>query len=137
MAQKIKLDLDSTDSLNFDRKVSLSRAGNTVEITFTFKHRDRLELADFFERMRPKEVPKKAPTEEPAEDPAPRETLREIVAKQVDEEAALVADFATGWNVDAPFNVENIKRLLVRYDEPFAALLREYRLGHSEARAKN
>jgi hypothetical protein len=92
MAQKIKLDLDSTDSLDFESTVDIpTPSGAPIKIPFTFVYRDRLQMAQLFDAF---------VAEAKAAEPAPDTTMVDAVDAAIGSDVAVIKRVATGWGLD-------------------------------------
>lgn len=136
MAQRIKLDLEPDDRITFDRAVDIPTPdGKGLKITFTFKHRDRQALAELFDGYITKA---RATTEQRTEqraDAAP--LLADDTRTAIDNDVATLIDVATGWNVDAPFDSDNLRKLCTKFAGAAMAIVSDYRVSLTQGRLGN
>lgn len=151
MAQRIKLDLDATDNLDFAREVTLPTPdGKGLKVEFTFKYRDREAVGELFAtyadqsgtdiqaraEARAKAL---AAAQQSGQDTtaAAAEFNRKAVAEVIDDDVATVLDMATGWNIDAPFNADNVRKLCTKYAGAAVAIVADYRISLTQGRLGN
>lgn len=129
MAQKIKLDLDSTDSLDFESTVDIpTPSGAPIKIPFTFVYRDRLQMAQLFDAF---------VAEAKAAEPAPDTTMVDAVDAAIGSDVALIKRVATGWGLEAAFDDTNLRKLCTRYSGAGSAILSHYRVALTQGRLGN
>jgi hypothetical protein len=120
----------------FKGKVKIPVAGGAeVEIVIDFKHRTRDELDQHMADMRAKVAP--PPVVQPVEGtdaPAVIPKAREIT---MDDEVADVLNVASGWDLDEPFNAENVRTLLNNYHRASWAIGMAYMTELTQARQGN
>lgn len=151
MAQRIKLDLDATDSLDFEREVTLPTPnGKGQKVTFTFKYRNRQEVADLFDGYNRRALAEAAATaaaEERAaltvqtigqEAPLVVDlSIQGAVRDAIDDDVATVMDMVTGWNLEAEWSRDNVRKLLLRYAGAAVAIVSDYRVSLTQGRLGN
>lgn len=151
MAQRIKLDLDATDSLDFEREVTLPTPnGKGQKVTFTFKYRNRQEVADLFDgfnRRATAEAAAQAATEAQAVADAQAAgqdamaavnfSIQGAVRDAIDDDVATVMDMVTGWNLEAEWSRDNVRKLLLRYAGAAVAIVSDYRVSLTQGRLGN
>jgi hypothetical protein len=148
----IKLDLDSpSDEITFDNVANIPTPdGKGIAIPFTFKYRDKLEVAAFFDAYTTRDREAKeaakarlAAAAKPAEGEAAAEaaaakSLVEIAAESTQRDVATTFEFATGWDVEGrPFNAEQLTKLYTKYPGGAVALLMQYYSFLTEGRLGN
>lgn len=101
-----------TVSPTFDATVAIPVPGKgTADVKFTFKHRDRQAFRELMDGL-----------SEPREDRS---------------DADLVLDIASGWDLDEPFDSENVDKMLENYIGSGSAILQAYVREQTGARQKN
>lgn len=128
--QLIKLDLDSTDSLDFERQVSIPTPdGRDLKIPFIYRYRDRAAVAQLLDRYA-----ERARAAQPADDA----TVTELLQQSLDFEVSALLDIATGWGLDGvPFNADNVRKLCMRYAGAANAVITDYRVSFTQGRLGN
>lgn len=87
--------------------------GGSAEIVMTFKHRTRSEFKEFHDSL---QVPEGA------------EPVKDVDA---------LMDVASGWDLDEPFDRENLEKMVQRFMGSAEAILHVYFAELTGARAKN
>ena len=127
---RIKLDLDSTDSLDFTREVSIPTPdGRALKIPFTYRYRDRVAMAALFDGFA---ASAKADADQPADT-----SNAAAVQAALDADVRTVLDIATGWGLEAPFDEANVRKLCIRYAGAATAILMDYRVSLTQGRLGN
>ncbi len=136
MATKIKLDLDATDVITFDRAVDIPTFdGRPLKITFTFTYRDREQVAALFDSYKKRsEDAAKARLEQAGADD---ESIMEIVRKTLADDVEMLMEIASGWNIDAPWNAESVRKMCLRYAGAATAIVTDYRISLTQGRLGN
>lgn len=145
--ERIKLDLDSTDNLDFERDIAIPTPdGRELVIPFTCKYRDRVETGALFDSFGDTGP---APAEQPA---APRKgrkaagqaatapkapTLEDGAVAAAQADADTVMKCFTGWGLEMPFTRENVVKFVTRYPGATLALLLDYRVSLTQGRLGN
>jgi|JI9StandDraft_2_1071091.scaffolds.fasta_scaffold02539_8 hypothetical protein len=153
MAQKIKIDLDPTGPLTFERDVPIPTPdGKPLKVRFTFKHRTREEMAEMSEQYMQKardqyqQLQEEAQREKVARDEAEARgevympnapKLVDGVADAIRSDVATVMDCATDWNLDKEFNAENLAKFFRLYVGAGNAIASDYRKSMTEGRLGN
>lgn len=151
MAQRIKLDLDASDNLDFKREVTLPTPdGKGLKVEFTFKYRDREAVGELFaayadqsgaDMLARSEARAKAiaAAEQAGQDTtaARAEINRKAVAEVIDDDVATVMEMATGWNIEASFNADNVRKLCTKYAGAAVAIVADYRVSLTQGRLGN
>jgi len=133
----IKLNLEPTENLTYKRTVAIPTPdGNPLKVEFTFKHRTRVQVGELFEGYMARA---KAAAEKEAEVGAESDhgSLREFAEAAVGRDVDAVLDVATNWNIDLPFNAENLFRFLNAYAGAAVAITTDYRVSLTEGRLGN
>ena len=129
MAQRIKLDLDSTDSLDFEVTVPIPTPdGKALKIPFTFKYRDRVQTAQLFDTFRERAEATSDDTDA---------ALAAIVTDAIEADAEMLLDIASGWGIDLEWNRDNASKFCRRYAGAARAVLAEYRTALTQGRLGN
>lgn len=127
---KIKLDLESTDTLTFDRTIPIPTPdGKNLKITFTFKYRDREQVARFFDTYR-EDLSAFADVESDG-------NMADRVLEYMEFELRTIMEIACGWNIEAPWEAANVRKLLVKYAGSGNAILGDYRVSLLQGRVGN
>lgn len=131
MAQRIKLDLDSTDSLDFEREVSIPTPdGRPLKLPITYRYRDRVGMAALFDGFA---AAAKAANEQPDDT-----TNAAAVQAALDADVRTILDIATGWGLEGvPFDDANVRKLCIRYAGAATAILMDYRVSLTQGRLGN
>ena len=129
-ATRIKLDLDSTDTLDFEREVSIPTPdGRELKIPFTYIYRDRVAMAELFD-----EFAQQAKDDADRGDAVNAEVARAVVESDVQ----TIMQIANGWGIEGvKFTAENIRKLCVRYAGAATAILLDYRVSLTQGRLGN
>ena len=96
MAGKIKFTLNPQPTFKKEVKMPIPGAG-FVDVEFTFKHRSKSEFKEFME-----------------------------LAKDQDDDTALVMDVASGWELQEPFDKEHVEKLVDSYVGAARAIFTTY-----------
>jgi hypothetical protein len=100
-SSKPRISLDPAP--RFEAEVPIPQPDRSpVEVTFTFKHRDREQLSAWIESLEGRE------------------------GTALEKDVAMVMDVADGWELAEPFNADNVRRLLVAHSPAAAALYLTY-----------
>ena len=149
---KIKLNLDDDDNLDFDRAVAIPQPTakkDPLLVTFTFKWRNRRDVAalfdDYIERARAlaKATEDRAKERAAAEEAGqavpdePVKTMAQLADEGVARDIEVMKDIATGWNIDAPFDDEHLAKFFRKYPGAGAAIANDYRVSLTEGRLGN
>ena len=127
---KIKLDLEPSDSLTYEHAVDIPTPdGKGLKVTFTFKYRDREGIAKLFDGYHEKS---RAISE--GED---TRTTDEAVRQAIGNDVETLLDIAEGWNIDAPFNTENLRKMCTKYAGAAMAVVTDYRISLTQGRLGN
>lgn len=125
---KIKLDLEPTDVLSFDRVVPIPTPdGKSLKVTFTFKYRDRESAIRYFDEYR-----EKLTAFVEGEETGISKTL-----EYIDFEVSTIMEVASGWNIEAPWEVANVRKLVVKYAGAGSAIMADYRVSLTQGRLGN
>lgn len=118
---KIIVDLD-TPPATFWRPVSIPDpiSGAPLRVRLEFKFRDRVESAAFFDRYRKDAEARLQQAEANGADAQVHET------DEVGRDVAALRDIATGWNIAAPFNDENLAKFFNLYPAAPGVIVAEY-----------
>jgi hypothetical protein len=126
---KIKLDLEPTDVLSFDRVVPIPTPdGKSLKVTFTFKYRDRESAIKYFDEYREQLVA--------FVDGEQSDALAKTL-EYIEFEVRTIMDVASGWNIDAPWDATNLRKLLVKYAGAGSAIMADYRVSLTQGRLGN
>ena len=142
----ITLDLDSpSDDISFDGLVRIPTPdGSELLVPFTFRYRNREEVAEVFDefivrdRARAAQREQQADAARAAEDHPDDKTLKQyaIEATQRDVEATL--RIAKGWGVEGrEFGAEQLTKFFRRYPGAYAQIVTHWRLSLTEGRLGN
>lgn len=150
---KIKIDLDPKGPITYDREVAIpTPSGKPLKMTFTFKNRNREEMAELREKYIAKardnyvqataEVEKEKSRREEDEKSGrtympPDPKLVEGVPEAIANDVAAVLDVACGWNLDYEFNAENVGKFLALYAAAPKAIGDDYFVSMTEGRLGN
>lgn len=138
---KIKIDLDASDIITVTREVSIPTAsGKPLKIKFDFKHRDRVAMNEFQDEnaARAKVVIERVRGEIAEKERDGDGRLgQSFVLEAIKRDADAIMEIATGWNVDAEFNADNLQKLCRGYPGAAAAIVNDYRVTMNEGRLGN
>ena len=131
---KIKLDLDATDVITFERAVDIPTPdARGLKITFTFTYRDREAIATLFDGYKAKAEAAAQARASASDDESIVETVRTSLKNDVD----VIMDIASGWNVDAPWSEEYVRKMCLRYAGAAMAIVSDYRVSLTQGRLGN
>jgi hypothetical protein len=145
--ERIKLDLDSTDDLDFEREVAIPTPdGRELLIPFIFKYRDRVAVAELFDGYNqaaqapavpaaPARKPRKAAAKPEAAAEPP--TLAQAARDAIQADADTLLDCASGWGLDMPYSRDNVVRFVTRYPGAALAVVLDYRTSLTQGRLGN
>lgn len=127
---KFKIAQDPT----FKAKVKIPRVGGTViEVDFTFKYRDRKELATLFtgwaQRTKEDQERLKALGEEV--------TLVEVTDADIDRQVDQIGELVAGWSFSDALSEESIRALVETSAGAGAAIVEAYQQAFAPARLGN
>lgn len=137
---KIKLDLEPNDSLDFERSVAIPEANPKKEplrIKFKFKWRDRNEAAALFDAYIEKGRAERQAEDERIDAGGTPRTMAEIHREGIARDVEMLKDFATGWNIDAPFDDVHLTKFFTKYSGAGMAIASDYRVSLFEGRLGN
>jgi hypothetical protein len=149
---KIKLDLDAEDNLDFDRPVAIPQPTarkDPLRVTFTFKWRNRRDVAALFDgyieraRALAKAAEERAAARAAAEEagqPLPDEpgkSMMQLADEGIARDIEVLKDIATAWNIDAPFDDEHLAKFFRKYPGAGSAIANDYRVSLTEGRLGN
>lgn len=138
---KIKLNLDENDNLDFERAVTIPETTakkNPLRVTFTFRYRNRLEVAELFDGYIERSRAAIKEAEERAEAGIEeRKTMAELAQEGIKRDIETMRDIATGWNIDAPFDDEHLTKFFTKYPGAGGAIANDYRVSLTEGRLGN
>lgn len=100
---KIKLQLTANPTFKADVAIPIAGA-QPAKVQFTFKHRNKDALKEFFDGMADKD------------------------------DTTLVMEMCSGWELEEPFDAENVTKLVTEYVGSAAAILETY-ISHSTGNA--
>lgn len=101
-----------------------------VKVDFTFKYRNRVELAALFDEWNQR---RKEGLERFGEKP----TVSEIVAVDTENQMQQIKDLVVGWEFDDKFDDESIKALVTSCQGTTEAVVNAYQAAFSKARTGN
>lgn len=87
--------------------------GTKADINFTFRHRGRVALVEFVERVR-KSREELQPDPEKQEEESAEDRI-DRAKRVIDFETKIVMEVAEGWNLEEPFNLDEVRYLLNEY----------------------
>lgn len=127
----IKLDLDSTESLDFDREVAIPTPdGRALKLPITYRYRDRVEIAELFDTFA---AAARASVEQRADT-----SNADAVQAALDTDVRTILDIAVRWGLEhVPFDEVNVRKLCVRYAGAATAILMDYRVSLTQGRLGN
>jgi hypothetical protein len=151
--QKQKIDLDSVEEITFPVLVKIPTAnGTALEITFTFAHYTREQLAEmgnariaeararYQQALDKKAEADSVSADEPADTKAlpPAPDLVQQVRDDLANDVAAVLEIARGWDVEGfEFNEANLTKLFNKYQPAPAAISEAYREAMAKGRLGN
>jgi hypothetical protein len=128
---KIKLDLEPSESLTYEHAVNIPTPdGKGLKVSFTFKYRDRIAVAALSSTWSDRAT---ARTELAGDTATSDETVRRMIDADVD----AIMDVASGWNIDAPFDRDNLRKLCIKYAGAALAILNDYGVSVTQGRLGN
>jgi len=115
----------------FTTDVEIPRAGgSTIKVSFTFRYRNRAELAELFDRWRGEN---KALYEVVGEG----STLVDVTAAEVKQQVSQLAEIVEAWGFDDPLNQDSIRALVLTNIGAGTAVLDAYNAAYRDARRGN
>jgi Phage tail assembly chaperone len=140
---KVRLDLDPKEQLTFSRAVSIPTPdGKPLKITFEFRYRDRVEMADMMERhaavAREQYDLLKGREQAIGQSGMQSEEVEKLVLAAIERDVDVVLDSAISWNVDGwPLDRETLRMFFRRYPGAASAIHADYRVSLIEGRLGN
>lgn len=133
---KVKLNLDPTDRITFDRIVLIpTPEGKPLKLPVTYKHRTREQVAELFDGYVDKA--RKAAEAASIED-KPSRQMADGVDDAVHRDIEAVKDVATDWGVEGyAFNDQNLGKFFRLYPGAASAIVTDYRISVTEGRLGN
>lgn len=130
MARKITLNQRPAD---FKRKVEIPMldGGEVAEVEFHFKYRTRTEHAKLIDEHA-ELVKKKADIRQDGDF-----SFERFVGQSLEDDADMIVQMATGWDLDDAFNKENVVELLNKYGGSGQNITAAYRSAIVEGRLGN
>lgn len=104
--------------------------GEPEKIEFTFKYRDRIELAALFDEWRAKDKELRAGFGENI-------TLSDVVAAETEHQVQRVKDLVSGWAFDDKFDDKSIRALVKSCQGTTEAVIGTYESAYGQARLGN
>lgn len=101
-----------------------------VKVEFTFKYRDRVDLATLFDEWNQR---RKAGFERLGDNPS----LSEVVAVDTEQQSQQIKDLVVGWAFDDKFDEESIKALVKSCHGTTEAVVAAYEDAYAKARSGN
>jgi hypothetical protein len=101
-----------------------------VKVEFTFKYRDRIELAALFDGWNQRQ---KQSLEQFGDKP----TMSQIVAVDTENQVQQIKDLVVGWEFDDKFDDEGIKALVTSCHGATEAVVNAYQAAYAKARTGN
>ena len=113
---------------SFKRPVSFTLLdGTTGTVEFEFKYRTRKQYGEFIDKL----YDTKAPV------PTGDFSMKEFMDNLVGNDADYLKETVVGWNLDVPFNDENLADFVDTYPAAVNAVKEAYTLGVREGRLGN
>jgi hypothetical protein len=140
MAAKIKLDLDASDNLDFDREIKIpdpKGQKKPISITFKMKWRDRLAVAELFDEYiaKAREAAEAAMADSESDE---RKTMRALAADALKRDIETTLDICVGWNLENyEFNEDSLRKLFTKYPGAARQIADDYRVSLTEGRLGN
>lgn len=123
--------LKIAENPTFTADVEIPRVGGaSIKAPFTFKYRNRLELAALFDRWQ-------ADTDARLKAIGEGTTISDVTTAEVDQQVAQLMEVLDGWGFDDPFNEENVRALVLSIRDAANAVLNAYAAAYQEARRGN
>jgi hypothetical protein len=113
----------------FKKVVEIPTPNGVGEVTFEFKHKDRVEMAEFL-------VQRQARAEASAKK-VDKSNLVPVVKDAVERDADMVLDIAVGWDLDDEFSRESIVTLIRKFDQAALSIIETYGEANSGQKQKN
>ena len=129
-----KIELGNTPK-NFKYKVEVSLPGHAEKysVEMLFKYRTRTQFGAFLDELfNAARVATPSQNEEDV-----KIALADALAKTVETNAEYIMAIADGWNLEAEFNLENVKRMCDELPGVAQEIINSYRAAVSEGRAGN
>jgi len=101
-----------------------------VKVEFTFKYRNRIELAALFDEWNQRR-------KEGLDRFGDKPTVSEIVAVDTENQMQQIKDLVVGWEFDDEFNDEGIKALVTSCHGTTEAVVDAYQAAYAKARTGN
>jgi hypothetical protein len=123
--------LKIAENPTFTADVEIPRVGGTsIKVQFTFKYRNREELAALFDRWQ-------ADTKERFKGVGEGSTLAAATAAEVDQQVSQMLEVVEAWGFDDPFDEENVRALVLSIRGATDAVLNAYGAAYQDARRGN
>lgn len=104
--------------------------GEPDKVEFTFKYRDRIELAALFDEWRAKDKELRASFGDDI-------TLSDVVTAETDHQVQRIKDLVAGWAFDDKFDEESIRALVKSCQGTTEAVVGTYEAAYGQARLGN
>lgn len=123
--------LKIAENPTFTAEVEIPRVGgDPIKVPFTFRYRNRAELAELFDRWR---VENKTVYEAVGEG----STLADVTAAEVQQQASQLAEIVEAWGFDDPLNEDSLRALVLTSIGAGTAVLDAYSAAYRDARRGN
>ena len=115
----------------FAANVEIPRAGGgSVRVPVTFKYRNRIELAELFDRWQADAKERFAGVDADT-------TLLAVTAAEVDQQVAQLLEVLDSWGFDDPFGEDGVRALVLSVRGAAEAVLDAYGAAYRDARQGN
>lgn len=123
--------LKIAENPTFTADVEIPRVGGTsIKVSFTFKYRDREELAALFDRWQ-------ADTQARLKAIGEDATLAAVTAAEVDQQVSQLLEVVEAWGFDDPFDEDSVRSLVLSIRDAANAVLNAYGAAYQDARRGN
>lgn len=121
---------------NFKRTITIQMPGaEDGSIQLSYKYRTRKEFGAFIDEILAKA--KVSPPPVDSTDEAIRQTVADAMAMTVEANADYIMAVADGWDLDVPFNRENVEQLCDELPGAANLIMSDYRVAITEGRLGN
>lgn len=123
--------LKIAENPTFTADVEIPRVGGTsIKVPFTFKYRNREELAALFDRWQ-------ADTQARIKAIGEDATLAAVTAAEVDQQVSQLLEVVEAWGFDDPFDEDNVRALVLSIRGATDAVLNAYGAAYQDVRRGN
>jgi hypothetical protein len=135
---KVKISLDGEDAPTFEDTVDIPTTRGAAPVKFTFRYRDRVEMAALFDRWSEEVKAEVAKASADQEAGVPEPTVEANARRGIQKDVEMLRELATGWNLQWSFDDdEKLALFVTKYPAAADTVLSAYRAACLRGRLGN